>query len=183
MKLGIIVGHTSYRPGAFSQYLQVAEYPWNSDLARRIQACADGLETMVFLRDEGGIAGAYRDSDRWGSDLAVELHFNYSDNAHSTGTGVIHNPDTPASKDFATLLCQEIRAALLLPDWPPGTGGVVTPFQASGEERRGQRSVTAGRAPAVLVEPFFGSHRGDCQVAEANKDALAAAIVAAVKRL
>ncbi len=83
---------------------------------------------------------------------------------------------------MAKLLCQEIRAALQLPDWPPGTGGVVTPFQASGEERRGQRSVTSGRAPATLIEPFFGSHRGDCEVAQANKDALAQAIVAAVRR-
>jgi N-acetylmuramoyl-L-alanine amidase len=141
------------------------------------------METMVFFRDAQGIAGAYRDSDRWGSELAVELHFNFSDNAHSTGTGVIYNPDSPASKDFATLLSQEIRAALLLPDWPAGTGGVVTPFQASGEERRGQRSVTSGRAPAALIEPFFGSHRGDCQVAEANKDALAQAIITATKRL
>jgi N-acetylmuramoyl-L-alanine amidase len=182
MKLGIVVGHTSYRPGAYSQYLKSAEYPWNIDLAKRIEACADGLETKTFLRDAQGIAGAYADSDRWGSDLTVELHFNSSDNAHSTGTGVIYDPESRESRDMAKLLCQEIRSALQLPDWPPGTGGVVTPLQASGEERRGQRSVTSGRAPATLIEPFFGSHRGDCQVAESGKDALALAIATAIKR-
>ncbi len=182
MRLGIVVGHTSYRPGAYSQYLESAEYPWNADLAKRIEACADGLETKTFFRDLQGIAGAYADSDHWGSDLTVELHFNASDNGHATGTGVIYDPESRESRDMAKLLCQEIRAALQLPDWPPGTGGVVTPLQASGEERRGQRSVTSGRAPATLIEPFFGSNRGDCQAAQANKDALARAIVAAIKR-
>ncbi len=93
MKLGIIVGHTSYRPGAYSQHLQSAEYPWNLDLAKRIEACAEELEIKTFFRDTQGIAGAYADSDRWGSDVTVELHFNTSDNAHATGTGVIYDPE------------------------------------------------------------------------------------------
>jgi N-acetylmuramoyl-L-alanine amidase len=182
MKLGIVVGHTSYRTGAFSQYLNSAEYAWNRELAKRIESQASEVLTKVFLRDEGGIAGAYYDSDNWGSDLAVELHFNSSDNSHDTGTGVLYHPDSAKSKELATLLCQEIRVALGLPDWPAGTGGVVTPLQAFGEQRKGQRSLTAGRAPAALIEPFFGSNKNDCQVAEEKKDALAKAVIVAATR-
>lgn len=36
-----------------------------------------------------------------------------------------------------------------------------------GRTDRGGRSLHAGRAPAVLVEPFFGSSTGDCRAADA----------------
>lgn len=182
MKLGVVVGHTQNRPGAHSTFLDANEYPWNRDLASRIEKNSGALKTKVFFRDGHGIAGAYRESDEWGSDITVELHFNSADSPHATGTGVLYHPNSDSGKRFATLLRQEIREALPLPDWPGGTGGVVTPFEASGEQRRGQTSLSAGVAPATLIEPFFGSNKGDCKVAEANKDALAVAIVQAAGR-
>ncbi len=182
MKLGIIVGHTANRPGAHSPFLESSEYPWNSDLADRVKQNAGALKTKVFFRDGHGISGAYRESDEWGSDITVELHFNSADSVHATGTGVLYHPSSMSGKRFAIMLRQEMGEALGLPDWPSGTGGIVTPFEASGEQRRGQTSLSAGVAPATLIEPFFGSSKNDCQVAGARKDELAKAIVRAAGR-
>ena len=182
MKLGIVVGHTRNRQGAHSQTLAQSEYPWNSDLAERIQARAGDLEHRVFFRDGHGIKGAYRQADDWGATVTVELHFNASDNAHATGTGVLYFPGSVNGKRLATLLREEMGTALELPDWPSGTGGVVTPFQASGKQERGKTSLGAGRAPAALIEPFFGSNPDDATRANARKDALAEAIVRAARR-
>ena len=183
MKLGIVVGHTAKAPGAHSSFLQVHEYHWNSDLADRIvKNKPASLEVKVFFRDGIGIAGAYKESDAWGSDMTVELHFNSADSPHATGTGILYHPNSTKGRTLATLLRQEIGTALDLPDWPSGTGGVVTPFEASGEERRGQKSLSAGIAPATLIEPFFGSNSEDCARAKEGKDELAKAILDAAAR-
>jgi N-acetylmuramoyl-L-alanine amidase len=181
MKLGIIVGHTRADEGAFSRTLNQQEYSWNSDLANMILAVNSGVERRVFFRDNGGIDGAYGASDQWGSNITVELHFNSAHLSTATGTGVLYLSGSTRGKRFATHLFERTNAVLRLGDWPKQTGGVVTPFQASGQQMRGQRSLTAGRAPATLIEPFFGSNPNDCNTASANKSKYAEAIVRAAE--
>ena len=43
---------------------------------------------------------------------------------------------------------------------------------------RGGESLYVGRAPAILVEPYFGSNANDCNAADVKRDALARAILA-----
>ncbi|MCP3970937.1 MAG: N-acetylmuramoyl-L-alanine amidase [Rhodobacteraceae bacterium] len=181
MKLGIIVGHTSADAGALSAHLGMQEYPWNKDLATRIGQVGTQIGIRTFLRDQGGIAGAYQRSDAWGSDITTELHFNSAHNQNARGTGILYDPGSSSGKRFAGHLFDRISAVLETPDWPRGTGGAVTPFQASGRQRRGQRSLQAGRAPATLIEPFFGSSPSDSGKAGARKDQLAEAIVRAAE--
>ncbi|WP_306115515.1 MULTISPECIES: N-acetylmuramoyl-L-alanine amidase [unclassified Roseovarius] len=182
MKLGVIVGHTQNSQGAYSPTLQAYEYTWNSDLAQRIQNTATHLTIRTFFRDNVGIAGAYQASDAFGSDITVELHFNSSHNTSSKGTGILYCPGSTRGRSFATLLFEEMDAVLGFGDWPQGSGGVVTPFQASGQQRRGETSLKSGRAPATLIEPFFGSNPTECASANANKTNLASAIVTAAER-
>lgn len=182
-RLGIIVGHESGAQGAPSPWLGTHEYPWNSDLAQIMMAVETPLECKVFFRDGVGIPGAYAASDDWGSDVTVELHFNYSDNERATGTGILYYPGSKRGREFAGILYREINGVLGLGEWPRGSGGIATPFQASGEQRRGQTSLAAGRAPATLLEPFFGSNERDCAVAGARKSEYAEAIIRAAERM
>lgn len=182
MKLGVIVGHTRTSQGAYSPALQAYEYTWNSDLAQRIQNTPTHLTVHTFFRDNGGIRGAYQASDAFGSDITVELHFNSSHNTSSKGTGVLYYPGSTRGRSFAELLFEEMDAVLGFGDWPRGSGGAVTPFQASGQQRRGETSLQSGRAPATLIEPFFGSNPNECAKAETNKANLAQAIVTAAER-
>lgn len=179
MKLGIVVGHTNLDKGAASPHLGQQEYTWNSDLAQRIVALNSPIGRKVFFRDGVGVAGAYAAADAWGAKLTVELHFNSAHLHTATGTGVLYLAGSQRGRRFAGFLYARINAVLGLGEWPKGTGGVVTPYQASGAQMRGQRSLTAGRAPATLIEPFFGSNPNDCARAQARKDDLAAAILAA----
>lgn len=179
-KLAVVVGHTRAAAGAYSHTLRSSEYPWNSDLAVRIQAMRSiRLQCQTFFRDAGGISGAYLDGERWGADAFVELHFNSSHNNTSTGTGVLYQ--TSVSKPFAILLFQEISTTLRLAPWPGRSSGVSTPYQASGTQERGKSSLTASRRPSALIEPFFGSNPNDSRVAEANKDGLAQAVFRAAE--
>ena len=181
MKLGIVVGHTNADKGAASPSLGQQEYTWNSDLAARIERLTSPVLRKTFFRDGGGIAGAYAASDGWGSDITVELHFNSAHSQDATGTGILYHAGSARGRKLAGLLFTRIDAALGLGAWPRGTGGVVTPFQASGQQMRGQGSLSAGRAAAPLIEPFFGSNPADCQKAAQAKDALARAILQAAE--
>ena len=173
MQFSIIVGHTKTQPGFVSPYLKQSEYDWNRDLADRIKIKSGNLKVKIFYRDVVGIAGAYKASDEWGAHASVELHFNASHNATSTGSGVLYLAGSSKGKAFAQHLQSQLKKVLSLPDWPKGCGGVVTPFQASGKQERGRTSLSAGKAAAALVEPFFGSNPSDCKAADLLKDDLA----------
>lgn len=181
MKLGIVVGHTNTDKGAASPHLGQQEYTWNKDLAQKIEALPSSILRKTFFRDGVGVAGAYAASDGWGSDCTIELHFNSAHSQTATGTGILYLAGSSRGRRLATHLFTRINQVLALGDWPKGTGGVVTPFQASGQQMRGQASLKAGRAPATLIEPFFGSNPTDCQKAAAKKDALAHAILTAAE--
>ncbi|MBK4214403.1 N-acetylmuramoyl-L-alanine amidase [Paracoccus caeni] len=180
MKVAIVVGHTKDAPGAYSPYFKEFEYHWNTDLANRIAAQPSSHEIKIFYRDNVGISGAYEKLSSWGAAVSIELHFNSSHNSTSTGTGVLYLSGNHKGKILAGVLQARLMQTLGLPDWPKGSGGVVTPFQASGKQERGKTSLSAGKPPAALVEPFFGSNPNDCKRATAQKDQLAQAYILAM---
>jgi len=183
MKLAIIVGHTKSAKGAFSPWLNASEYDWNTDLAHMIMQAPTALERKVFFRDRVGIKGAYKASDEWGANWAVELHFNSSTNQNATGTAMLYFPGSANGKRLAASLFQEVNEVLRLGDWPKGSGGVLTPREASGDAENGLTNLRSGKAPACLVEPFFGSNKNDCAVAAERKKQYASGIVRAVDRM
>lgn len=156
MKLALVVGHTAQRPGAVRQDTGEAEFFWNKDLAEIAVAEARKsgarVKVRIFYRPphlghKGGLRSAYAEADEWGADAVCELHFNSHHNPTATGTEVLTS-GTVASLRFAECLQDEMLDALGLRD--------------RGEKivRRGDRggfNLICGKAPATLIEPFFGS--------------------------
>ncbi len=167
-KLAIVVGHRENAPGATAvSPISSSEYQWNGDLAEIMAAHAasvPGAEVSIFLRDEGGVAGAYRRAKEWGADGAIELHFN-SAGPSATGSETLYL--TPPSRPFADAVQDATISALGLRD-----RGIKTPNEASGG--RGTQNLSQmGARPSILTEPFFGSNASDCQAAQDNKSELA----------
>ena len=113
----------------------------------------------------------YEETDRWGANATVELHFNGSNSPDSTGTETLTS-GTPASMALAVAVNQAMVTALGLRD-----RGVKT--RSSGG---GGAALISGRAPAVLIEPFFGSSERGQQATDsmAEKRALADATLRGV---
>lgn len=154
MRLAIVVGHNSEKQGAVRLDSGETEFVWNSRLARRIERLASeyGLQVKTFFRTPGlgysrEIARVYDEVDRWKADGSVELHFNGASSPDATGTETLSS-GTALSMRMAEAVNREMVAALGLRD-----RGIRT--RASSE--RGGGSLHAGRAPAILIEPFFGS--------------------------
>lgn len=164
-KLAIIVGHNKRAQGAVAvSPINQSEYVFNAQVAKIMDAeAADfGLEVGIFYRDgklgySGQIAKAYREADAWGADLAIELHFNGAANKSARGT-VTLSSGSAKSLRFASL-AQDAMVALF--------GRIGKQDRGVKTRARGDRggfSLVAGNAPAILVEPFFGSSTADCDL-------------------
>lgn len=157
-KLAIIVGHNSKSKGAVRVDNDQSEFEFNSALAQSIQSYASGgLDCLIFFRRPGvgypqEVKDVYKEVDEWGADAAIELHFNFAGKT-ATGTEVLSS-GTAGSMALAGYVQSEMVDCLGLAD-----RGVKVRDNGG----RGSASLMAGKAPTILIEPFFGSNRKDCE--------------------
>lgn len=158
-KIAVVVGHNERRQGAVRKDNGETEFAFNSRVAKVMQELAEqvgGYAVKVFYRQAGGgysreIADVYRAVDAWGADVSMELHFNSLDKESANGCETLSS-GTVKSLALAQEVNDEIVRTFGVRD-----RGVRT--RASSE--RGGGSLHAGRAPAILTEPFFGSNPSD----------------------
>lgn len=178
MKLAIVVGHNDQSRGAVRRDTGEPEFAWNSRLASRmeVEAIRRGIEARVFFRTPHGgysaeIARVYDQVDAWGADASIELHFNSVEDPRATGSEVFSS-GTVGSLRLAASVQAAIVGTLGLPD-----RGVKT----RQSDDRGGASLHSGRAPAILIEPYFASNERDLEVTRDPEAmaALARAVVSA----
>jgi len=177
--LAIVVGHNSRSQGAVRPDTGESEYSYNTRLAKMIkdEAEGSGMRCEIFYRRPGlgytrEIREVYRETDSWGADATIELHFNAAGSPHASGTETF----TSGSARSA-ILAQEVQMEMVEELGLRDRGVKVRNSRTRG---RGYRSLVSGRAPAILIEPFFatstaGQQATDDSIEQAN---LAQAIVA-----
>lgn len=170
MKIAIVVGHNSAAQGAVRIVDGRTEYDWNGQLADLIRLI-DPESVRVFRRTPGGgylreIDRVYSAVDAWGADVSVELHFNGSADPRAEGCLTLSS-----GTRGSTELARQVQARMLAVMQNEDDGILVR-----GPSDRGGRSLWAGRAPAIMTEPYFGGNARFCHVADARQDELAAAI-------
>ncbi|MGB5819453.1 MAG: N-acetylmuramoyl-L-alanine amidase [Saonia sp.] len=162
-KIAVVVGHNRRWQGAQAiAPINKSEFDFNSDLARIMMTDSVNytLEIRVFYREYLGsyskeIQKVYGQVDAWGADYSMELHFN---SAVFTAAGSeVFSSGSQGSLQFARLAQKELVA--LFNRSGKNDRGVKIRRKGS----RGYLSLVSGKAPAILVEPFFGSNRGDVQ--------------------
>jgi len=162
MKLAIVVGHNAVAKGARAKApISTDEYTYNNLIADEMVRLATGaLTAKKFLREKSSgysaeIDAAYAQVDQYGADLSLELHFNA---AGATATGT----ETLSSGSRGSLALAKAVQDSMLEQLELRNRGV----KILGRTDRGGRSLHVGRAPAILVEPFFGSNTRDCRAAD-----------------
>jgi N-acetylmuramoyl-L-alanine amidase len=162
-KLGIVVGHTATSAGAKGIDLP-PEYHYHREVADRMadhakqaygSTAARPMQVKIFLRDGIKVQGAYRAVDQWvGSDPAatVELHYNAATpSAHGTET---LSSGSSGSRALANRVQSGLVALL-------GTRDRGIRIRNRSNRGRGWLNLVAGRPPAVITEPAFGSNAVD----------------------
>jgi N-acetylmuramoyl-L-alanine amidase len=172
MKLAIIVGHTSDRPGAKAgPPLNKHEYEFMSECAIDIWRIARelGLDCQIFKRDGIGIEGVTKEVNGWTEkiDLAcsVELHFNSALDIKAHGVETLYvRPSKWAEmvhREQVYSLTENKGDALVKPrDRGLKMLSVVD---------RGYSNMNNLKAPSCLVEPFFGSNKTDTELFLRNR--------------
>ncbi len=174
MKLAVIVGHNKDAQGAQRVTDGVTEYSWNSALADEIESQGD--DVRVFYRTQGGgysaeIDRVYAEVDAWGATASIELHFN------SVGNEAVNGCETLSSgTDKSLRLAHSLQAELAGVMGERDRGVKIV-----GSLDRGGRSLWAGKAPAALIEPYFGSNPKSCDRADEKAQVLAEVIYRAAK--
>ena len=161
MKVAIVVGHNLKQPGARAKApLSINEFAYYNRIADKMVALSGGgVRCKKFNRVKSGgysaeIRKVYAAVDAYDPDISIELHFNAA-GASATGTETLSSGSS-GSLALSNALQEAQLAALNLRN-----RGVKV--KARGD--RGGLSLHIGRAPAALVEPFFGSNTGDCRAA------------------
>lgn len=180
MKLAVIVGHNARSQGAVRTDTGETEYNFNGRIAQLMaQHAPRDMTVRIFWRRPGGgyqaeIERVYDAADAWGADATVELHFNSAATPAASGTEMLSS-GTRRSLDLSQAIHEEVMATLGLRD-----RGVKTRRDSD----RGGASLWSGKAPATLVEPFFGSARGDTAKIDTpdEEEALALAYLRGARR-
>jgi N-acetylmuramoyl-L-alanine amidase len=161
MKVAIVVGHNSAAKGARALApISEHEFTYYNRIADEMVRLARGgltakrfnrVKTTGYSRE---IDTVYAQVDDYGADISIELHFNAASPA-ATGTETLSSGSSRSLK-----LAKAMQDAML-----PALGLRDRGVKIVAKTERGGRSLHAGRPPAVLVEPFFGSNTGDCRAA------------------
>ena len=168
LNLAIIVGHTANAPGAGGSGIIKNEYFFHKEMmVPHLKALASpAVSITIYYRDSVGIAGAYEAADQGGADCVIELHYNGAASPQTTGTETLYS--STKGKMLAECVQAEMLEVLKLRD-----RGVK--YVAS--EGRGGHNLRAGRTPAIIVEPGFGSNVNDATVMRDKVKELASAYV------
>lgn len=159
-KLAIVVGHNAKSQGAVRSDTGESEFVYNSKMAKYMEEIAEDydLDLKVFYRTAGGgytaeIRRVYAEVDKWGADASIELHFNSAGDPTASGTETLTS-GSPKS----TILAQEVQMEMVETLGLRNRGIIVRNERTKG---RGYESLVTGKAPAILIEPFFGSGTKD----------------------
>lgn len=150
MKIAFIIGHDAQSPGAWSPFLHQNEYFYNCEVACYLAGLGD-----IYRRPSGG---GYKTQQRKladllnpkNYDLVTELHFNKFDNvANGKGHGVevVAFPGSKNGIKYGAKYCEEIEK-----EYKIHNRGV----KFTEEGGRGYWFLKYQKAPALILEPFFG---------------------------
>jgi N-acetylmuramoyl-L-alanine amidase len=153
-KVALIVGHNPVKKGASFPHdgNKVYEYPFWVDFTEEIEHCFEDdkeVEIQTFFREDFNsfsteIETVYSETDDWGADVTVECHFN-SHTSKASGYEVLYV--SQRGKQIANVIDDSFD--VYLRKYKDRNTKRITKGQ------RGYRNLTSGKAPAVIIEPFF----------------------------
>lgn len=160
MKVAVVIGHTSKEKGAYSKHFEAHEFDFYSKIAEQLEgvdvfehnASISGYITRQKATAKKLNAGNY--------DLVIELHFNSFFDDSANGCETLYYFKSKHGKYYAELFSE------VLNDY---TGIKLRNGGIKALANRGDRGFAAvyyPKAPAILIEPFFGSNKSDCEKIE-----------------
>ena len=160
MKVALVLGHHENSKGAYSPYLRSSEW----DFYDEVVDCVPDVD--VYLHDKTitsytrRIKNTARQLNKKDYNLVIELHFNASSNPSANGCETLYYFASKKGRDYAKLFSETVT---LWTGIKSRNGGLKA---LTNKGDRCYASVFYPKAPTILIEPFFGSNRKDCELIE-----------------
>jgi N-acetylmuramoyl-L-alanine amidase len=155
----------------------VSEHTYNSNLAKQVLEHLSewGIPCFIVDRYEGN---GYTAAMKWlasylksrGATVAVELHFNMTDNSSASGNEWLFWASSESGRRLAKALDESMSETF--PD------AVRRGIKPKGHGDRGAEFLKLTYCPAVICEPFFGSNPGDWEEIAVRRQSNLALVVA-----
>ncbi|OFM84564.1 N-acetylmuramoyl-L-alanine amidase [Weeksella sp. HMSC059D05] len=161
MKVALVIGHTKTKDkGAFSNQLRQTEFDYNLQVAEALKAINPSMfdiythEIQDYYQRQKGMA--YKLNQKT-YDLVIEMHFN-SASVTANGTETLYYFNSKKGKEYAEILSKKISE-----DFGTKLRGVNGAKALVNKNDRGYWFVYLPKAPAVILEPFFGSNPAEAE--------------------
>ncbi len=168
--VAVVVGHRRSSPGAKNASLNVSEWDYNDDVAKRVKSKVKMADVEVVYQEDVSdghlrFPAKLNDLD---PDFIVSLHCNFT--AGASGTETLYHHQSRNGERLASMLQDAVLKSLGLRDRgiKPVSGG------------RGWHLLANTKAPAVIVEPFYMSSDREMKLGLERKEELAAAYASAI---
>jgi N-acetylmuramoyl-L-alanine amidase len=153
MKIALVVGHTPYSKGAFSEYFNSSEFDFYNSHFERLNEIGD-----VFIHDndlgytsrQKAMASKTRDYD-----VVFEIHFNAS-NGSAQGCEALYYHRNETARKICFAFCQNYT------DLTGVKNRGTKALNDAGD--RGFGFVYNQKPTAIILEPFFGDNKKDCEM-------------------
>ena len=146
MKIAIIVGHDPSEQGAYSKALSSSEYKYNCEAAQYLKDIADIYYRPTGRSYKAKMEQLAKEINPKGYDLVIELHFN-SFNGIANGCETVGFKGSALAERIGKLYCDTISKHYNCTN---------RGHKATVPEGRGYHFTKLMRAPALILEPFFG---------------------------
>lgn len=151
--IAIVVGHTKLKPGACSPYGIECEFKFNSEVAKYLECIAD-----IYFYDSynlGYTSMVKRNAAKLNKKnykLVIELHYNAASEL-ANGTECLYYFANKKAKQLSELFCEMFCTEFHTTN--RGAKALVN------DKQRGFAAVFYPKATTLILEPFFGTNRGD----------------------
>ena len=182
--IAICIGHSRrvhgrHEGGAISWDDSTSEWTYNKTLGERVFAllASAGVPAVVIADYEGE---SYGSAQRWlagrlrslDADIAVELHFNSSDDPQANGQEMLYWHQSVRGRSLAQSISDEFAAKI----GELKNRGIKPKSSAD----RGAEFLRGTHCPACIVESGFGSNFGDWEIMTTRREQVAGAIASGI---
>lgn len=155
MKIAVVVGHHERDGGAFSPFLQISEFNFYSEVVKHLQGVDVYFHNSRIKSYTQRIRFTADKLNAKDYDLVIECHFNAA-SAVANGCETLYYFNSAKGKDYALKFSKLVNNCTGIKLRNNGLKALVN------SKDRGFASVYYPKAPAILIEPFFGSNKEDC---------------------
>ena len=155
MKVAIVIGHHEKSKGAKSPYLQIFEWDFYNQVAKYLTNVSIYHHSPYIKSYTQRIKNTAKKLDDY--DLVIEMHFNAA-TPQANGCETLYYFASEKGKKYATIFSSIVNECTGIK--LRGNNG-AKPLVNKND--RGFCAVFYPKPPTILIEPGFGSNKGDCE--------------------